>query len=111
MDTKEGTALVEADHTEQLSTGDQQLKRYQNSAVERLRPPLHRVRVMVLVEKLRKNGTFHTEAAWRDAAKGIGFNRANTERAVNDLVDCCFAQLHVENGELLLELLDGFPDE
>ena len=31
MDTKEGTALVEADHTEQLSKGDQQFKDYQNS--------------------------------------------------------------------------------
>ena len=108
MDTKEGTALVEAD---QLSKGNHSFKDYQDSLVERLRPPLYRVRVMVLALKLRKNGTFHNEAAWRKAAKKIGFNPANTERAVNDLVDCCFAQLHVENGELLLELLDGFPDE
>ncbi len=110
MDTKEGTALVEADHTEQLSKDDQYFKDYQNFLVERLRPPLHRVRVMVLEQQLRKNGTFHKEAAWCEVAKDIGFNRANTERAVNDLVDCCFAQLSVKNGELLLELLDRPPD-
>ena len=110
MDTKEGTALVEVDHTEQLSKDDQYFKNYQNSLVERLSPPLHRVRVMVLAQQLRKNGTFHDEAAWRKAAKDIGFSPANIDRAVNDLVKCCFAELHVENGELLLELLDGFPE-
>ena len=72
MDTKEGTALVEADHTEQLSKGDQYFKDYQNSLVGQLRPPLRHIRAIALLQQLRKNGTLHNEAAWRKAANDIG---------------------------------------
>ena len=110
MDTKEGTAFVEADHTEQLSEDYQDFKAFQSSLVMQLRPPLRYVRMMALLQQLRKNGTLHNEVRWCKAAKDIGLSPANTERAVNDLVDCYLACLRVENGGLLLELLDGPPD-
>ncbi len=111
MDTKEGMALVEADHTEQLSKGGQYFKDLQNILIGQLEPPLRRIRAIALLQQLRKNGTLHKKGDWCKAAKDIGFSSAETEHAVNDLAACFFVQLSVKNGELLLEFLDGFPDE
>ena len=111
MDTKGGMALVEAYQTEHLSKDEEILKDHQKTMLNQIKSPLRRIRAIALLQQLRKNGTLHKKGDWCKAAKDIGFSSAETERAVNDLVACCFVQLSVKNGELLLEFLDGLPDE